>query len=128
MRFYEGAIPCGIACSRWQNSSGVVVRGIAGAGDNVAVTRAKPGIVRSVLGEYLEVKVASQIEQSFKSNTAEAPVSGSRAWKRDAAAGQVGGRSNAIHRIAADSLNTQFSRAEGLAPRDESGVGILTVR
>src|SRR5579872_7242999 len=102
MSFDKRAIPGRITRSGGKNAGRIVVGGIAGPGNNIAVAGPEPRIVGAVLREYLEVQMASQVEKPLESNPAEGLVADARARQGYASARQVGGRSDANHGITPD--------------------------
>src|SRR5689334_3454041 len=127
MRFDERSIPRGIASSGREDTGRVVVRVRAGARHDLAVAGAEPGTVFAMLREDLKVEMWTKVEQALEPDAAERLVSDAGARDGNTSAGQVGGRSYAVHCVSAKTLHTQLACAERLASREESGVRILTV-
>ena len=126
--FDESSVPCGIAGSRWQRVGTVIVgRTRRGPVDDVAKTRAEPGIIRSVLGKDLKVEMRSEIEQTLESYSAETLVARTRTRDGNAYVRQIGGWSLAHHRVPTEALHAEFSCAEGLAAGEECRVGVPPV-
>src|SRR5438270_73382 len=128
MSLDEGAVPYGIPRSGRKNACGVVLSGgVASAADDVTVTGAKPGAIRSVLGEDLEVQMAAEVEKPFEADPAKALIADSRTRDRHPAAGQICSRGHAVHGVPADTLHSEFAGAERLTAGEKRGVRILAV-
>src|SRR5882762_1922827 len=126
MRLDENAIPGWIARTGGEHRTRCVVeRGHPI--DQIAIALAKPGAVRSMLSDNLDIEVLPKIKLPHETFATVTLVSGSRTGNRRPAIGEPTRRGFADHGVEADALHTQLAGIECLTGSKESGIRIGAV-